>query len=130
MALVIHEEFKRRFPAAPSQEPFRRIASWFFTLNFVCITWILFRASSFDAAWLMIRRYLLLDHGGQETIPFWLAALGPTLLLLEYLMRRVQLQQRTCQLHLPTFAFIYGLVWALATALLPLGYRPFIYFQF
>jgi len=33
-------------------------------------------------------------------------------------------------LQLPSFAFAYGVIWALAIALLPLGYRPFVYFQF
>ncbi|MGA3049713.1 MAG: MBOAT family O-acyltransferase [Terracidiphilus sp.] len=129
-ALVAHEECKRRLPVAPWQEPCRRIASWFLTLNFVCITWILFRASNFGVAWIMLRRYLLLDHGGPDTIPLWLAWLGPALLIVQYSMRRAQLQKRMCQLQLPTFAFAYGLIWSLAIALLPLGYRPFIYFQF
>jgi alginate O-acetyltransferase complex protein AlgI len=130
LAQVVHQECRRLFPPAPWQEPYRRVTSWFLTLNFVCLTWILFRSSNFAIAWLMIRRYLLLDRGGSEVIPLWLVALGPVLLVAQYLMRRVQLQQRTCQLHLPSFAFVYGMVWALAISLLPLGYRPFIYFQF
>jgi len=31
---------------------------------------------------------------------------------------------------LPHFAMIYGGIWAFAISMLPLGYRPFIYFQF
>ncbi len=129
-AQVVHQEFKRLFPPAPWQEPYRRILSWFITLNFVCVTWILFRASSFANAWLILRRYLFLEHGGSETIPLWLIFVGPVLLVLQYLMRRIQLQPRVCSLALPAFAFGYGAVWALAIACLPLGYRPFIYFQF
>jgi alginate O-acetyltransferase complex protein AlgI len=130
IAQVVHAEFKRRFPPAPWQEPFRRIVSWFITLNFVCMAWILFRSSTFGIAWLMLRRYLLIDRGGSETIPLWLMTLGPTLLLAQYLMRRMKLQENACRLQLPSFAFAYGVAWALAIALLPLGYRPFIYFQF
>jgi alginate O-acetyltransferase complex protein AlgI len=129
-AQVVHQEVKRLFPPSPWQEPYRCAISWFLTLNFVCTTWILFRASSFGDAWLILRRYLFLDQGGPETIPAWLMLLGPGLLILEYLMRRVQLQPRMCSLRLPTFAFGYGATWAFAISCLPLGYKPFIYFQF
>src|SRR3954469_25812953 len=114
----------------PWQEPYRRAVSWFLTLQFVCITWILFRAPNFSTAWLMLRRYLFLDHGGPEMISAWVAWVGPILLVIEYLVRRVQLQTRVCGLRLPAFALAYGACWALAIALLPLGYKPFIYFQF
>ena len=129
-AQVVHQEFRRHFPPAPAQEPWRRILSWFITLNFVCLTWILFRSSTFATAWLMIKRYLLLDHGGSLTIPLWLAFIGPVLLLGQALMRRLNFEAAITRLSLPKFALVYGMVWALAIAMLPLGYRPFIYFQF
>jgi len=71
-----------------------------------------------------------LDRGGSETIPLWLAAIGPVLLLCQLLMRRLQFAAYACALSLPQFAFVYGGVWAFALSMLPLGYRPFIYFQF
>lgn len=129
-AQVVHQEMKRRFPPQPWQEPYRRAVSWFITLQFVCMTWILFRAPNFSTAWLIIQRYLFLDHGGAETISAGLIWVGPILLVIEYLMRRGQLQTHVCRLRLPAFAFAYGACWALAVALLPLGYKPFIYFQF
>ena len=129
-AQVIHQEFRKHFPPHPSQKPWRRLASWFLTLQFVCLTWILFRAPTFGTAALMVRRYLLLDHGGSQTIPAWLLAIGPVLLLIQLLMRRWDVSGRICRLSLPRFALIYGAAWALAISMLPLGYRPFIYFQF
>lgn len=129
-AQVVHQEFKHHFPPTPAQEPWRRIASWFATLNFVCLCWILFRASNFATAWLMIRRYLLLDPGGTLTIPIWLAFVGPALLVAQFIMRRVNFGGAVCSLALPRFAVVYGIVWAFALSMLPLGYRPFIYFQF
>ena len=127
---VVHQEFRRRFPPTPRQEPYRTALSWFLTLNFVCLCWILFRSPNFGVAWLMIRRYVLLAHGGPQTIPLWLAFVGPALLLCELAMRKWSFGPRTCALSLPKFAFAYGAVWAVALAMLPLGYRPFIYFQF
>jgi alginate O-acetyltransferase complex protein AlgI len=130
IAQVVHQEFKLYLPPTPAQEPWRKIASWFLTLNFVCLCWILFRSATFPTAWLMIKRYLLIDHGGTQTLPLWLAGIGPVLLLGEVLMRRSSFGPRICNLSLPRFAFAYGAAWAFALAMLPLGYRPFIYFQF
>ena len=129
-AQVIHQEFRKHFPETPAQEPWRRAISWFLTLNFVCITWILFRAPNFSVAWLMIKRYLLIDRGGALSIPLWLASIGPVLLLGQFLMRRMNFEGALTRLSLPRFALVYGAVWAFAIAMLPLGYRPFIYFQF
>ncbi len=130
LAQVLHQEFKLHFPPTPAQQPWRRIAGWFITLNFICMGWILFRASSFPVAALMIKRYLMLDHGGNLTIPAWLALLGPLLLALQLMMRRSGIERIVCGLSLPKFAFLYGAIWAFAISMLPLGYRPFIYFQF
>ena len=45
-------------------------------------------------------------------------------------MRRLNFEAAITRLSLPRFALVYGMVWAFAIAMLPLGYRPFIYFQF
>ena len=127
---VIHQEFKRHLPIKPEQEPWRSVAGWFLTLQFVSMSWILFRSPNFAVAWLMIRRYLLLDRGGSLTIPAWLLLVGPVLLAAQWVMRRTQFGPRFAALTLPRFAFAYGAVWAFALSMLPLGYRPFIYFQF
>jgi len=129
-AQVVHQEFRRHFPPTPAQEPWRRAISWLLTLNFVCMTWILFRAPDFATAWLMMKRYLFLNHGGASSIPLWLAFVGPVLLIGQLLMRRLNFEGLITRLGLPSFALVYGMVWALALAMLPLGYRPFIYFQF
>ena len=127
---VARQEFNLHFPPAPEQERWRKVLGWFLTLNFVCLCWILFRSNNFATAMLMTKRYLLLDRGGSETIPLWLAGVGPVLLACQWLMRRAQFEARVCSMRLEYFALAYGGIWALALSLLPLGYRPFIYFQF
>ena len=129
-AQVVHQEFKKHYPPTPAQEPYRKLVSWFLTMNFVCMAWILFRSPNFATAWLMLRRYVGLAHGGAETIPLWLMLIGPALLLVEIGMRRWNVGGWFAGLTLPRFAFAYGATWAFALAMLPLGYRPFIYFQF
>ena len=127
---VVHQIFRRRFPPTPAQEPYRTAISWFITLQFVCMSWILFRAPNFGVAWLMIKRYLFLNHGGTQTIPLWLFGIGPVLLVGQIAMRRFDFGPWFSSLSLPKFALLYGATWAFALAMLPLGYRPFIYFQF
>jgi alginate O-acetyltransferase complex protein AlgI len=125
---VARQEFNLHVP--PKRETLRRVLGWFLTINFVCLCWILFRSASFSTAILMMKRYLLLDHGGSETIPLWLAALGPVLLICQLLMRRWRFEAHVCSMRLTNFALAYGVTWAAAISMLPLGYRPFIYFQF
>jgi alginate O-acetyltransferase complex protein AlgI len=52
------------------------------------------------------------------------------LLAIQYFVRRMKVEEAVCDLRLTEFALAYGSVWALVVAMLPLGYRPFIYFQF
>lgn len=130
LALVVRDESRHWFPRPVGLPKLRRLGAWFLTLNFVCLGWILFRASSFSTAWLLIRRYLFLASGGPMDLPHWLLLFGPTLLLCQILMRRLHLRERMCALSLPWFGFVYGCIWALSIALLPFGYHPFIYFQF
>ncbi|QEE30789.1 MBOAT family protein [Terriglobus albidus] len=129
-AQVAQAEFKRALPPKPSQEPWRKLFSWFITLQFVCLTWIFFRAPNFASGWIVFRHYLFLSPSGSSTLPIWLILLPPTLLLGQLLMRRIDLQHHLCAATLPRFAAAYGAIWAIAISLLPLGYRPFIYFQF
>jgi alginate O-acetyltransferase complex protein AlgI len=130
-ALIVNQAYRRQFPLTANSVPvWRRAVGWLLTINFVCLCWILFRSSTFNGAWLLIQRYLLIDYGGADSLPRWLTALPAALLLLEYLSRRIKLHDLVCDLVLPRFAFTYGCVWAIAIAMLPFGYRPFIYFQF
>jgi alginate O-acetyltransferase complex protein AlgI len=130
LALVVNQEYRRLFPLDSRTGLLRRTAGWFLMINFVCLCWILFRASSFGTAWLLVRRYLFIDMGGSEPLPRWLALLPLCLLLVQYLMRRIKLHDLVCNLSFPWFGFVYGCIWALAISMLPFGYRPFIYFQF
>ena len=127
---VVHQEFKRNVPIKPTHEPWRSLISWFITLQFICICWILFRSNTFASAWVITKHYLFVGQTGTATIPGWLLVLPPVLLLGQYLMRRVKVEQHSVALPLPMFALAYGALWAFAISMLPLGYRPFIYFQF
>ena len=129
-AQVVHQEFRRRLPVEEHHNPWRNILGWFTTLNCVCIFWILFRSPSFSEAWLLIKRYCFVSRGGSMNLPLWLLFFPPGLLLAQVLMRRASVGERFVSLRLGAFAAVYGALWAFAMAMAPLGYRPFIYFQF
>jgi alginate O-acetyltransferase complex protein AlgI len=129
-AQVTHAEFQRQLALRPYHEPLRRLLGWFVTLQFVCIAWILFRAPNFSVATVATKQYIFAVRGGTEELPLWILGLPPALLLSQFLMRRWQIQERVCRVAAPQFAAAFGSLCAFTAAMLPLGYRPFIYFQF
>jgi alginate O-acetyltransferase complex protein AlgI len=129
-ALVINHEFRRIMKKASRPIQIPKLASWFLTINFVCIAWIFFRSPDFSTSLIILKKYLLLDLGGERSLPMWLAAFAPILLLLQWAIRRFNVVSRAAELPLPAFSLGYGACWAVVMALLPLSYRPFIYFQF
>ncbi len=106
------------------------VLAWFLTLQFVCICWILFRATSFEAAMVTITQYSWLSPSGEAQLPRRLVLFGPALLLAQSALARYTTIDWVNSLHPQPFSFAYGALWAVAIALLPFGFHPFIYFQF
>jgi alginate O-acetyltransferase complex protein AlgI len=126
---VSHQEF-RRIRGARSASVAGRFFGWFLTIHFVCLCWILFRAGTFATALLMIKRYLLLTDGGASHLPDWLILLPVSLLIGQYCLRRYDVLYRVAQLPLMLYSPVLGAFGAFIVAMLPFGYKPFIYFQF
>lgn len=127
LGLVIQREYRRivgdRF-SMPGP------LAWFLTINFVCICWIFFRADSLTSALYIVGSYLFLYPGGSMNLPMGIILIPILFLFIEATARRLQLFGCADRIPLNFFVFSYGASWAIALALLPLGYRPFIYFQF
>lgn len=129
-ALVVNQEFRRLFCAEKGSGLLPGFIGWFLTINFVCLAWITFRAPDFATCAILVKKYLLLDASGTRMIPVWLVTVPPALLLVQLLIRQWDVVMNFSRSSWAIFSFIYGALWALALALLPLGSRPFIYFQF
>ncbi len=130
LGLVANHEWKRLLPGLQPAR-WRAVLGWLLTLYFVCAVWVFFRADTFHTAGILLQRYLFL--GGDEGalgLPLWLLPLAPLLLLWQYLARQGAWADKITQWRLPYFVAFCAVVSALAIALLPLGNRPFIYFQF
>ena len=124
---VVQHEYKR---IVPERFALPKPAGWFVTLQYVCICWILFRAANFEGAMTLVTQYLWLGQGGAAKLPSWLIYIAPGLLMLQWLSSRYRLLDQLEKLEPSAFSFAYGSLWALSIAMLPLGFRPFIYFQF
>jgi alginate O-acetyltransferase complex protein AlgI len=126
---VCRQEFSRlRNPRSASAAG--RFFGWFLTIHFVCLCWIMFRAGTFSNALLLIKRYLLLAGGGTSHLPDWLTLLPVSLLIGQYCLRRYDAFYKAAELPLKLYSLVLGAFGALIVAMLPFGYKPFIYFQF
>ena len=74
--------------------------------------------------------YITWQSTGTQTlpIPVWPILFG--LGLFHWLSHRVDANEEFTKLNPTTFALALGTMSAIALAFVPLGYRPFIYFQF
>jgi D-alanyl-lipoteichoic acid acyltransferase DltB (MBOAT superfamily) len=108
----------------------RGFVAWLVTFHLVTAAWILFRASSFENAWIYFRYFQLrLPSAGVANLVFNLALVG-ILLAMEYVQRhrervvlldRVPLEAKACGYA----AFAIGVVtFSVGTG------NPFIYFRF
>jgi len=130
---VTQQEFKRtRISAWLPDGNLRRALSWFLTIEFVCVCWILFRAPTFSTALKISALYLFLAAGGSLSLPLQvrLTLITPVLLALHLVFNRFRLFDRFATAPSAVYWFGTGLIWAWAVSMLPLGNRPFIYFQF
>lgn len=109
-----------------------RFVSIALTFYFVCLAWIYFRAENYSDSLFIAKVWLFNGATGTESIPYagWLY-LVPIMVVLHWLYYVVDiLSFIEDHVSWSVFSFIYGTVFALAIALVPIGYRPFIYFQF
>ena len=131
VGLVLQQEFDRLGlgKLLPSARV-RTVLFWALTLQLVCICWVLFRAPSFAVAAQVTRQYLGLSQGGSEGFPLGLTVLPVILLGVQYLCSKWNVSALAGRLAIGRYAFGLGVTVSLVLALLPLGARPFIYFQF
>jgi alginate O-acetyltransferase complex protein AlgI len=130
-ALVVHQEFDRLFAGRVWRTTaLWTFCSWLLTLQFVCICWILFRSPSFAVALQMVGKYLFICQGGDRNFAIVLTVLPPALLAAQFASRQTNLVEWFQQWRDRSFGLGLGISVALSIAMLPLGHRPFIYFQF
>lgn len=100
------------------------------TVYWVNLAWIFFRASTLSDALAIARTYLTFSSEGTQTLP---AIVWPFIIAIgvfHFISYRIKLSDMLAKMSPTTFALTTGALAALALSFVPLGYRPFIYFQF
>jgi alginate O-acetyltransferase complex protein AlgI len=130
LALALQRTWEHGFGSRLPNNALRTAFSSAFTLWFVCLCWILFRATDFTTAWQILQSFTLFQGAGEQTIAssWWIyfGLLYGAHWLASWL-RKGNLLER-----IPTAAFAFGLgiLAALSFAFMRVDHPPFIYFQF
>lgn len=104
-------------------------------LTFSCIniTWVFFRARSFDTAWNMIKSMFYMQTAGEKILPTFdiikIAIVIAVLFLCHWVMRNTSMKE----VSLKTSPWVLGLIWAVLFCLIAIAQgsgEQFIYFQF
>jgi alginate O-acetyltransferase complex protein AlgI len=125
LALAIHKAILDR-RAEPG--PIRRTFGLPFTLLFVMVCWVFFRAPTFDVAWTMLGKLAFVDAGGAV----WphvqsLLAIGCAVIAHVWVARGYKL---AFDFRLPRFVALLAFALVIDLIYSPTVHSPFIYFQF
>ncbi|MEE9381359.1 MAG: MBOAT family O-acyltransferase, partial [Hyphomonadaceae bacterium] len=130
-ALTVERVWNRfvspRFPAMGTLGTVLGVAVTFY---WVCLAWIFFRAADLPAALGMAKTYLTWTSDGTRSLALYMWTLIAVLGIVHYLGHRYDALGRLSRLKPQSFAITYGVLFAVALSFVPLGSRPFIYFQF
>ena len=133
-ALIAHREWsqfaKRQWPKLNPKADWVVIVSVLLTFYWVCITWVFFRADSFASAMTVLRSFVLLRSPGTQQLSISLLGVLFVLACAHWLTSKAVWTQAVERLPAQLYAVGYGFVAALVLTLIPVGYTPFIYFQF
>ena len=100
------------------------------TYYWVNLAWIFFRAENLQEALVISKAYVLLQSSGVETLPPFVWTVLALLGAVHVIANNLNVFDRLKTIPSRPFALVYGAAFALAISFVPLGYRPFIYFQF
>ncbi|MGD1864655.1 MAG: MBOAT family O-acyltransferase [Phormidesmis sp.] len=136
-ALIINREWSKFAKAIPS---LARPSVWLsmlmsmlnvaLTFYWVCIAWVFFRADSFGTALSVLRSFVLMRSPGTQQLNLGLFGVFFVLACLHWLTSKEVWTHAVDNMPTQLYAVGYGFAAALLLTLVPVGYTPFIYFQF
>lgn len=130
LALGAHSLYRSsRLSASPHLS---RLRPLFVLLTFywVCIAWVFFRATDFDAALTILRGIVGFQATGSLAIDPRLAYWFIPLVLAHWFSSRASVMDRVEPLPYWLCAMGFGVATAIMLLFTPVEYRPFVYFQF
>jgi alginate O-acetyltransferase complex protein AlgI len=134
LALIVHK-FWKKTGIDLGAHPVARPVAWLLTLGWVFAAWVPFRAVNFNDTLTTLKALVGIPAAGAGTLVgqgaavLWLMI--ALLLLAHWLTHATRLvSERWRLVGAHTYAFCYGIAWALVLTLKSTDYAPFIYFQF
>ncbi|KCZ94486.1 MBOAT family O-acyltransferase [Hyphomonas johnsonii] len=100
------------------------------TYFWVNLAWIFFRATNLNEAIGIARTYLTFSSPGDGRLPISAWLLLMVLGAAHALAHHFKADTYLTRMNPNSYAIAFGALFAVALAFVPLGYRPFIYFQF
>jgi alginate O-acetyltransferase complex protein AlgI len=125
LALAVHKWFSSH---APEPGPLRRALGWPFTLLFVMVCWVFFRAPSFDTASVMLQKLVFVEGEGTHW-PHVQSLCAVAIAIVAHLAARLGRPLRF-DFRKPMFVAILVFVLSIDLIYSPTVHSPFIYFQF
>jgi len=132
LALSVNRQFQKLNWTIKLPGTVISIVTGLITFYWVCLAWIFFRAKDLSDSISMSRIWLLGESSGQKELIYsdWVY-LVPFAIILHWIFNKYDvLSWAEEKLPWSPFWVAYGAAFALAIAFIPVGYRPFIYFQF
>ncbi len=129
-ALIVQREVGRLMKGVAFYQNMPAAMGILITFWWVNATWIFFRAADFSSAFVVLRGYLFFSADGTEALPVVLWGHVVVLAILHRAFDGDTLFHRLKELPPVVFYPLAGAASAGMLALVPTGYRPFIYFQF
>ncbi|MEL6552314.1 MAG: MBOAT family O-acyltransferase [Cyanobacteria bacterium J06621_11] len=132
-ALILHKEwskFARQIPALTRPSAWISLLSVALTFYWVCIAWVFFRADSFGSAMAVLQAFVGLRSPGSDQLSLQLLGVLFVLACLHWLTSKAVWTKAVETMPAQLYAVGYGFAAAVVLTLVPVGYTPFIYFQF
>lgn len=128
LALIVHREFHERVRGTAFRVPAPVGAA--LTFWWVGLTWIFFRATDWQSAFVTARAYLLFESPGTSRLPEASFVLFAVLAAMHWVACRGTWKNRLIHAPRPLFSAWIGVVAALILIFKAAEVSPFIYFQF
>lgn len=129
LALVFSQTIGRRL-FGKQVSFFQRLIGWGFTLWWVCLAWILFRATDLSTVRIMAWSWTFGVSTGMSDLPSVLWIHVCVLGLVHTIWRYLEPLEHLYLVSSPVFAAALGVLLSCALSVANNSYRPFIYFQF
>ncbi len=130
LGLIVHRFWQEKIADWPRLAGAMVWLRWPMTLYFVCLAWVLFRATDLEQAGVVLRSFVLGRGNGTRALPVWLLGVVLIFGLLHWLNARGEFARWWRRGPDLLFAAGYGCAVAGVLLFVPTHYTPFIYFQF